>query len=211
MTRFVGIDFGTTNSAIAIADDGVAPHLVQFPQPAGEAVPTWRTVLYFEPSEGPRPDVSAGAMAIGRYLETGGDGRFIQSVKSHLASRLFSKTSILSRNYSLEDLLSAYLLQMRKASPVDLGRRAVVGRPVRYWGASDDVDDERAVGRMRRGLALAGFDDVVFENEPNAAAAKYGASLATEELVLPNKQTKPKNTRTRARARARARAHIHYT
>ncbi len=184
MTRFVGIDFGTTNSAIAIADDGGAPHLVPFPQPSGLAVSTWRTVLYFEPSDGPRPDVSAGALAIGRYLETGGDGRFIQSVKSHMASRLFSKTSILSRNYSLEDLLAAYLMQMRDASPVDLGNRAVVGRPVRYWGASTEADDERAIGRMRRGLALAGFDDVVFENEPNAAAAKYGSGLSSEELVL---------------------------
>ena len=184
MTRFVGIDFGTTNSAIAIAENGEAPRLVPFPQPGGDAVPTWRTVLYFEPSDGPRPDVSAGAMAIGRYLETGGDGRFIQSVKSHMASRLFSKTSILSRNYSLEDLLCAYLMEMRKAAPVDLGNRAVVGRPVRYWGASDEADDARAIGRMRRGLALAGFDDVIFENEPNAAAAKYGASLEQEELVL---------------------------
>tara|TARA_R110002096_G_scaffold436051_2_gene666321 strand:+ start:66380 stop:67642 length:1263 start_codon:yes stop_codon:yes gene_type:complete len=184
MTRFVGIDFGTTNSAIAIANDGEAPQLVPFPQPGGDVAQTWRTVLYFEPSEGPTPDVSAGAMAIGRYLETGGDGRFIQSVKSHMASRLFSKTTIIGRNYSLEDLLASYLLQMRKASPVDLGNRAVVGRPVRYWGATEEADDERAIARMRSGLALAGFDDVVFENEPNAAAAKYGASLEQEELVL---------------------------
>ena len=95
MTRFVGIDFGTTNSAIAIADGSAPPQLVRFPKPGGGDVPTWRTVLYFEPGEGPRPRVSAGAMAIGRYLDTGGDGRFIQSVKSHMASRLFSKTSIL--------------------------------------------------------------------------------------------------------------------
>ena len=67
---------------------------------------------------------------------------------------------------------------------MDLGHRAVVGRPVRYWGANGPEDDERAIARMRRGMALAGFDEVVFENEPNAAAAKYRASLAQEELVL---------------------------
>jgi len=184
MTRFVGIDFGTTNSAIAIADDAAPPQLIHFPNPGGDAVSTWRTVLYFEPGDGPRPDVSAGSLAIHRYLETGGDGRFIQSVKSHMASRMFSKTSILSRNYSLEDLVSTYLLQMRAATPIDLGTRAVVGRPVQYWGASGDDDDERAVERMRRGLAVAGFDDVIFENEPNAAAANYGATLTSEELVL---------------------------
>ncbi|MCP4445105.1 MAG: Hsp70 family protein [Myxococcales bacterium] len=184
MERYIGIDFGTTNSAIAIADDGASPHLVPFPVPTGGEATTWRTVLYFEPGDGPRPEVSAGALAIGRYLESGGDGRFIQSVKSHLASRLFSKTSILSRNYSLEELIASYVQEIRKASPINLGSRAVVGRPVRYWGATGQEDNDRAISRMRRGLELAGFDYVVFENEPNAAAAKYGASLQHEELVL---------------------------
>ncbi len=184
MTRFIGIDFGTTNSAVAVADGDAAPQLVPFPNPDGSTAQTWRTVLYFEPSDGPKPSVSAGALAIGRYLDTGGDGRFIQSVKSHMASRLFSKTSILGRNVSLEELVSAYLLQLRKLAPFDLGSRAVIGRPVRYWGATSEEDDARAIDRMTRGCALAGFDDVVFENESNAAAAKYAAALDHEELVL---------------------------
>ncbi len=183
MARYVGIDFGTTNSAIAVADDQGPPQLIGFPQPDGSLAETWRTVLYFEAGAG-QPQVSAGALAIGRYLESGGDGRFIQSAKSHLASRLFSKTSILSRNYSLEDLVSTYLLQMRAAAPLDLGDTAVVGRPVRYWGAESEEDDDRAIARMRAGLAQAGFVNVVFENEPSAAAAKYGAGVSTEELVL---------------------------
>src|SRR5213075_1691011 len=67
---------------------------------------------------------------------------------------------------------------------VDLGRRAVVGRPVRYWGARDAADENRAIDRMRAALALAGFDDVVFEYEPVAAANSYAARLAQDELVL---------------------------
>ena len=184
MKRYVGIDFGTTNSAIAVAEGDAPPRLLPFPTPAGGLADTWRTVLYMEPGEGAGPQVSAGALAMGRYLETCGDGRFIQSVKSHLASRLFSKTTILNRNYSLEDLVSTYFLQMRGALDVDLGDTVVVGRPVRYWGAESEGDDERALTRMRAGLASAGFTDVVFEHEPTAAAAKYGAGLLEEELVL---------------------------
>lgn len=184
MKRYVGIDFGTTNSAVAVADGTEAPRLLRFPTPDGEGADTWRSVLYLEPGEGRGPEVSAGALAIGRYLETGGDGRFIQSAKSHLASRLFSKTSILGRNYSLEDLISTFFLQMRAALDIDLGDTAVVGRPVRYWGAEGLDDDERAVGRMRAGLMQAGFTNVVLEHEPTAAAAKYGAGLNVEELVL---------------------------
>lgn len=184
MTNFVGIDFGTTNSAIAIASDKEKPKLLSFPMPNGENADTWRSVLFFEHGDDPVPDVSAGGLAIGRYLESGGDGRFIQSVKSHLASRLFSKTTILGRNFSLEALVATYLLQLRDVVDVDLGTTAVIGRPVQYWGATSEEDNERAITRMKEGLRLAGFTDVVLEHEPTAAAAKYGAGLSSEELVL---------------------------
>jgi hypothetical chaperone protein len=81
-------------------------------------------------------------------------------------------------------MIAAYLRQVRAAAPVDLGRRAVVGRPVRYWGAESPGDDERAVGRMRDALAKAGFDEVVFELEPVGAAARYAARLDREEQIL---------------------------
>src|SRR3569623_914960 len=171
----VGIDFGTTNSAVAIADDKGA---VQLAPLAGE--PFWRTILYFEPGGG----LSAGPKAIARYLETEGEGRLVQSIKSLLASATFSKTQILGRRWALDDMISAYLRLVRAATPVDLGTRAVVGRPVRYWGAEDEDDDARAVGRMREALAKAGFTDVVFEYEPVGAAARYAARLDHEELIV---------------------------
>ncbi len=172
---FVGIDFGTTNSAVAIADSAGAVQLV----PLADA-PYWRTVLYFEPGGG----IAAGAPAIARYLETEGEGRLIQSIKSHLASASFKTTQILGRRWQLDDMIAAYLRQIRAAAPMDLGSRAVVGRPVRYWGAEDEADDERALGRMRAALGKAGFTDVVFEYEPVGAAARYAAKLDHEELIV---------------------------
>jgi hypothetical chaperone protein len=108
----------------------------------------------------------------------------VQSIKSHLASAAFSKTTIFGRRYQLDDMISAYLRQIRAASPVDLGRRCVVGRPVRYWGAETAADDERALSRMRDALDKAGFDEVVFEYEPVGAAARYAARLDHEELIV---------------------------
>src|SRR5262245_13673339 len=151
---YIGIDFGTTNSAVAIADDAGRVQLV----PLGGA-PHWRTALYFEPGGG----LPAGAPAIGRYRETEGGGRVAQPIKSHLASAAFSRTTILGRRWQLEDMIAAYLRQVRAAAPLDLGTRAVVGRPVRYWGAESADDDARAMSRMRDALAKAGFVDVVFE------------------------------------------------
>src|SRR5215510_15160603 len=160
---FVGIDFGTTNSAVAVADAAGDVALVPL---AG--APHWRTVLYFEP--GGR--LTAGSPAIARYLETDGEGRLVQSIKSHLASASFSRTAILGRRWQIDDMIAAYLRQIRAAAPFDLGRRAVVGRPVRYWGAESAEDDERAVSRMRDAVGKAGFDEVVFEYEPVGAAAR---------------------------------------
>ncbi|MBL0212803.1 MAG: Hsp70 family protein [Myxococcales bacterium] len=173
--QYVGIDFGTTNTAVAVADRDGAVQLA-----ALKGAPHWRTVLYFEPGGG----LTAGAPAIARYLETGGEGRLVQSIKSHLASSSFSKTTIFGRRWALEDMIAAYLRQVRAASPVDLGSRAVVGRPVRYWGADTAEDDTRAVDRMRTALATAGFDDVVFEFEPVGAAARYAARLDHDELIV---------------------------
>ena len=172
---FVGIDFGTTNSAVAIADDAGEISLVPL-----FGAPHWRTVLFFEPSGA----LTAGGPAIARYLETQGEGRLIQSIKSHLASATFSRTTIFGRRWQLEDMIAAYLRQVRAASPIDLGNRAVVGRPVRYWGAETAEDDARAVTRMRDALGKAGFDEVVFEYEPVGAAARYAQRLTREEQIV---------------------------
>ncbi len=172
---FVGIDFGTTNSAIAIADERGDVQLAPL-----RGANYWRTVLYFEPGGG----LSAGAPAIARYLETEGEGRLVQSIKSHLASAAFTRTQIFGRRWQLDDMIAAYVRQLRAAAPVDLGNRCVIGRPVRYWGAEDDDDDARAVERMKSALAKAGFDEVVFEYEPVGAAARYAATLDHDELIV---------------------------
>jgi hypothetical chaperone protein len=172
---YVGIDFGTTNSAVAIADEQGNVQLAPL-----QGAPYWRTVLYFEPGGG----LTAGAPAIARYLETEGEGRLVQSIKSHLASASFSKTSIFGRRYALDDMIAAYLRLLRAAAPMDLGKRCVIGRPVRYWGAETPDDDARAVERMRGALAKAGFEEVVFEYEPVGAAARYAATLDHDELIV---------------------------
>jgi hypothetical chaperone protein len=178
VTVFVGIDFGTTNTAVAVAGASGPSRLVSLGGPEG-VTPTWRTILHFDDS-----GVTAGSYAIARYLAGDGEGRLVQSIKSHLASRSFTQTTIDGRTFTLERLVAAFLIELRRAAAVDLGNRAVVGRPVRYWGSAGDADDARAVERMTTALRGAGFDQVVFEPEPIAAAAAYAARLDHDELVL---------------------------
>jgi hypothetical chaperone protein len=133
------------------------------------------------------PRVRAGPAAIDRYLETAGDGRLVQSIKSFLASPLFERTEIFGAIYELEDLVGRLVAELRSAAETELGplgSRVVVGRPVRFAGEAATADERLALARLRSALARAGFDDVVFELEPVAAAHHYGLRIEGPETVL---------------------------
>lgn len=185
MPQAFGLDFGTTNSALACARPDHSVELAQF---GGGA--TFRSILYFEEDETSnlrKLHVVAGPAAIQSYLHARTPGRLIQSTKSYLASRLFQQTQILAETFSLEDLIGVLLRYLRKSAEAqfgDLGATLVVGRPVHFSGTKSDEDDEFAVGRLRTAFKKAGFDDVHFLPEPVAAAYKYQRSLDHDELVL---------------------------
>ena len=188
--RAVGIDFGTTNSAVAVAGDGDAPRLASYASGDGvERTLAFRSILHFEPEEEGShrtPRVRAGPAALERYLATAGEGRLVQSIKSFLASPLFEATEVFGAIYQLEDLIGALLAELRAAAEAELGPlgpRVVVGRPVRFAG--EGATDERlALSRLRSALARAGFDEVVFEYEPVAAAYHYALRLREAEVVM---------------------------
>jgi hypothetical chaperone protein len=190
--RAVGIDFGTTNSAVAVADGSGAPRLAAFPVGDGRDGTTlaFRSILHFEPSEDGRrrtPRVRAGPDALARYLATAGDGRLVQSIKSFLASPLFEATEVYGAVFQLEDLVASLLGALREAAERQLGPlgpRAVVGRPVRFAGDSARTDERLALSRLRSALARVGFEEVTFEYEPVAAAFHYAQRLAVPEVVL---------------------------
>lgn len=189
MEAAVGLDFGTTNSAIAWARPGESPTLARFDAGMG-ATETFRSVLYFDRGEDGEDPLStrAGPFAIARYLEAEEkNGRLIQSLKSFLASRLFTATQIYGQSYRLEQLISIILKALRGAAEEALGtpvQRAVVGRPVRFVHAEDASDAELALSRLEAGLHNAGFRDVTFEFEPVGAAYHYESDLARDELIL---------------------------
>ena len=97
MQRSVGIDFGTTNSTIAVTGQNRNIITAKF-QFGEELTETFRSVLYFEQIRtGDRKHLSAlaGPKAILQYLRSEQKGRLIQSLKSYLASRLLTSTTVL--------------------------------------------------------------------------------------------------------------------
>lgn len=124
MMKALGIDFGTTNSALAVADPSGASTLAAFQGEEGEQITTFRSILYFSAEErgaDKKPLTVAGPDAIRKYLEADGKGRLIQSMKSHLASRTFTHTTILGRHYTLDDLIAIMVRKLREAAEKSLG------------------------------------------------------------------------------------------
>jgi hypothetical chaperone protein len=179
--KAIGIDFGTTNSSIAVVSDDRS-ETVRF-KTSGGTTETYRSVLYFEPKA---PGIS-GPLAIERYLAANEKGRLIQSLKSFLASRLFNGTSIYGRQFTVEDLITIMLRELRLQAEAQIGEFVgpiVVGRPVRYSNANNEDDNLFALERLQRALDKAGIGPVTFEYEPVAAAYFYESTLDHNELLL---------------------------
>ncbi len=181
MKMTLGLDFGTTNSALAIARDGRVDVVA-----AGEnnsTGKTLRSVIFFEEEK----NMYVGQEAIDRYIEKGGEGRFLQSIKSFLPSTLFEYTMINNRKYELEDLIAIILRRLKGKGEVYLGREVVdvvMGRPV-VFSEKKEID-LLAESRLRRAAEMAGFKNIVFQLEPIAAGLAFEKSMAQneEKIVL---------------------------
>ncbi len=185
----IGIDFGTTNSTVARASGGSQVEVVSYPTLAGETF-SFRSVLYLQQAKQAnrlRTHAWAGPSAIEHYLAAENKGRLIQSLKSYLSDRSLTGTAVFGRHYTLEDLISRILADLRRHAeqqfhtPVGY---AMVGRPVRFVGAESEDDETYAISRLRQAFAAAGFDRVDFEMEPVAAAYAYESTLDHDELIL---------------------------
>ena len=184
----VGIDFGTTNSSIALARPDGAVELVPFATAAG-TTESFRSVLYLEQRKHAGAQIKGftGPAAIEHYLEAEHKGRLIQSLKSYLTSRTLTTTEVFGRRYSVEELIARILTDLRLNAERQFGepvRHVTVGRPVRFVGADSPEDDDFATERLRKAFLSARFESVSFEMEPIAAAYAYESTLDRDELIL---------------------------
>ena len=187
MARALGLDFGTTNSVLAVADpSGAVTHSLPFRSSAGTS-DAMRTALAFV-KEGRSTQslrVEAGEAAIGLFIEHPGDCRFLQSIKTFAASTVFQATTIFARRHSFEDLMEVFLLRLQAyagdAWPAGI-ERLMVGRPVRFAGSNPD--ERLALERYQAALARFGFPEIHYIYEPVAAAYWFAQQLTRDATVL---------------------------
>jgi len=203
---YCGIDFGTTNSSLAIYSNDKTEVIPIDRQNNNNKV--LKSLIYINPKH----EVAIGHSAINHYLDdlknlpsvplqikstgkmvkvmvpTGsgimkadwvpeiievddsGRGRLLQSLKSVLTSSTFTGTNIFGKYYSLEDLLTLLLKEIKNRAEIEIGHQltsAVIGRPVRYVGTSEN---KIALDRMQSIAKNAGFQNIKFEYEPVGAA-----------------------------------------
>ena len=175
----LGIDFGTSNSAMAwLGPEGTA-RLIPL---EGEALAMPTAVFYNAEDQ----STHFGRDALKHYLE-GTDGRLMRSLKSLLGSPLLLETTQIGhQQISFQDIIATFLATLRERATQSLGsapRRVVMGRPVHFVD-EDPERDAQAEASLRQAVEAVGFDAVSFQLEPIAAALDYEQRLTKESTVL---------------------------
>jgi hypothetical chaperone protein len=190
-----GIDFGTTNSSIAIA----YPDRVQVVEMTDAEISTALPSIMYLHRNGDR---AAGMDAVEQYLITGAyrtlcpacslgprrtdcrqfrpgggcqDSRLMYGLKADLGQPGFSRTHSWAIDFELPDLIAIVLRRLKRGADRVSGkdvRRAVFGYPVAFAGtegADFEVRQQLALDRLLEAGKTAGFNEIELYPEPAAA------------------------------------------
>ncbi|MBE3637326.1 Hsp70 family protein [Mangrovicoccus algicola] len=173
----LGVDFGTSNTAAAILEDGRPRRLAI--EAGAETLPT----AVFFPETGGAMRIGAAAAAA---LIAGEEGRYMRALKSVLGTALFHEPRrIGGARRTLADIVTAFLAELRARAAAEAGetfRQVLSGRPVRFH--PDPDRDARALADLRGCYHAAGFEEVRFLAEPEAAALAAAPVAAPGDLSL---------------------------
>jgi len=214
MTLKVGIDFGTSNSGVAIYD-GQRVKLLPLDPKNGlpevvktvlyitrdyrcyigqEAVETYyrdnvnRQRRYVKQWAG-EIDVRGADMHYVRdiyvYVDELKPGRLMQYLKTALRKDGYNGTQIFERYYSVGDLVQTYLSLLKHRAEDVLGEPIHAVTLGRPVKFSESAEqDHKAEETLRQAAHEAGFKEVDFELEPIAAALDYEQSISKPQNVL---------------------------
>jgi hypothetical chaperone protein len=210
----VGMDFGTTNSGMAIYDGQKVQILPLDPSSPNPRV--LRTALYITTEQA----VHIGREAVDRYYEqnigrvvktrkvwigeievyaedlyyvtdayawidVSEPGRLLLSIKTRLREEDHPGAVVGQYFYTLEDLIALYL------SVVRVRAERLLGKDIRQvvlgrpvHFSSDDEHDRLAQGRLLQAAFRAGYEEVYLQYEPVAAALSYETTIDRPQNVL---------------------------
>ena len=119
------------------------------------------------------------------YVDELQPGRLLQFVKTALRSEKYQGTQVFERYYNLSDILSAYLRVLKQHAESLLQEEiSRVTLGRPVKFSEDDELDQKAQNTLLQAAIEAGFRQVDFELEPVAAALYYELSLSRPQNVL---------------------------
>jgi hypothetical chaperone protein len=181
----IGIDFGTSNTVVALATDDGRVEAIRFDHGGIRHSVYGSALCFWENQPGGGPQTEGGPWAIERFIEGRHVHRFIQSFKTFAASASFNSTYVFGRRYSFEDLLAAFLRTLARHGGDRFGFEAriiVVGRPVRFAGGNPD--EALAMQRYQAAFERLGAGHARYVYEPVGAAFSFARQLDRDATVL---------------------------
>jgi len=174
-----GIDFGTSNTTMAVMDGDGQSSLV----PLEDGKLTIPTAIFFTEKN---KDILFGRAAVKAYLD-GQEGRFMRSLKRVLGTSLMDGTVLVNgTRTSFDIIIGRFLTHIKTTAEKQLGSEltsVTLGRPVHFQD-SDPSADERAESQLRAIAQSIGFKDIAFQYEPIAGALAHEKNVAGEKLAL---------------------------
>ena len=173
-----GIDFGTSNSSIAIANQGDI-RLVR----VEESSVTIPSAMFFTR----KGNVAHyGREAVQMFL-TRKPGRLMRSLKRVLGSTIMKQGTIVNGEHmKFDEIISAFLQNLKYKADAQAGREienVVMGRPVHFVD-NDPEADQRAEAELKSIALRLGFKNIDFQFEPIAAAFAHEVNISGEKLAL---------------------------
>lgn len=175
---FCGIDFGTSNSTVALATE--REHFLVPVEDTDDSIPS---AVFFNITTG---SPAFGRAAIRDYM-AGENGRLMRALKSVFGRPVFhEQTRIGNRHVTLANIVSLFLRHLKATTERRIDRAltdVVLGRPVQFVDDAPDRD-MAAQNDLEEAARKIGFKNIEFQFEPIAAALEYESTIRNEEIVL---------------------------
>lgn len=197
---FIGIDFGTSNCAVAALVNN-EPTLVVVDENSDNPYKI-RSAIYLSHDESGADshdakaneqtlmdmlaagDILFGEQGFNAFLLTPHEGRYVNSPKNFLGAKIPKR--LLD---SFETLVVRFLSYLKRCAEKQLAmtiNKAVIARPVNYHSTMGELGNEQAEALMLRAANKVGFTEVEFIHEPLAAAYHFEQSVIkpTDAMVV---------------------------
>ena len=173
-----GIDFGTSNSSIAVA----YPDQIKLIPVEGQQITIPSAIFFQRPNSIPVFGRAATDMFFRRI-----DGRFMRSLKRVLGTSLMKHgTAVNEKPMKFEKILGSFIKHLKDKADTFEGRsveNVTMGRPVHFVD-NDPAADKQAEHELRGIASSVGFKNIEFQFEPIAAAFAHEATVEGEQLAI---------------------------